>query len=673
MGRVPRRLRRIGFQKGQHKGQYIWNDTDSLWTDKDGKHKREHITRVEEDDYCEIYMATSGGNQLSGPGGKTDYTTLRPKATVNYLDQYSKSGANNNEYLIMHKEKTADLWNNSYKCHHKEHPLCKGSLVYNETGCKKWGTVWKIQLKCTNCSFVSGQEKLYNEVQQNTRGRKAADINVRLALGTSTQGIGPSGTRHILSSMNIQPPAASSMQNTANKVSEQVVKANKKDMKMIRNRLKDKNEMLGRPRCVIDAEGDGRYNNSWASGWGRTPTQPATQCSYIMCENVTPSKKIVAVGTWSRLCTCDVGPANGPHTQYCPADMASNAVMGNEALYLSECLGELNEDDITVEYLTIDGDAKCRKVVQMLSQPDPTVELRVLYCSKHLNRILQKAINNATFSGYMFVGRTKADRQLVQKLFSHDVQQRLQAEMETAIKLNYDVYRLINFASYLYDCVYYCYQGNCRECRQHSLVCTDEKVWHQPMLKTSDICNQSNAVIKPRNNDYEKLREVLNIRLSRQAVLSTFKNTTQNKCEATNRGISKTSPKHMQFKRNFPGRVHAEVNAVNNGPGASLVQLADALNAPFDPQSPVIASLKKTDKRRQYQQKRYKTQEFKSRRAALRKQNYVSALKRKQESGYVKASDVMEHIYGTTHEPHANADHTYCKRTLRKRPARPTR
>ena len=56
----------------------------------------------------------------------------------------------------------------------------------------------------------------------------------------------------------------------------------------------------------------------------------------------------------------------------CPADMS---LMDNETLYLSDCIGELNTDDISVEYLTIVGDSTST----MLSQPHPGVELVVLF------------------------------------------------------------------------------------------------------------------------------------------------------------------------------------------------------------------------------------------------------------------------------------------------------
>ncbi len=44
-----------------------------------------------------------------------------------------------------------------------------------------------------------------------------------------------------------------------------------------------------------DIEGDGLFNNPLYSGVSKTPFQPATQCTYIMAENSTTSKQIVAI------------------------------------------------------------------------------------------------------------------------------------------------------------------------------------------------------------------------------------------------------------------------------------------------------------------------------------------------------------------------------------------
>lgn len=672
-----KRLRAQGFQKG-HKH----TNRQQKWVDKTSV--RESIIRVNQQDHEMISQGTHSGlvhdaqsDTLSLPqnarGQVTDFHALRPEKSKSYFEEYSKRSEDDSQYIIVHRQKIMKSWNKAISGHRDMSPECRGDLEYDEEGTSQWGTVWIQTLKCSKCSFKSSRDKLFDEVDTGKRGRKAADANVRLQLGLATQGVGQTGTRHLLSAMNIKPPARTSMQKMANKINPEIVKANQADMKNIREDLKDKNSKMGRPRNVIDVEADGRYNNSWGSGWGKTPTQPATQCSYLVCENVTEEKKVISVGTWSRLCTCDVKSKYGPHKESCPADMASNSVMGNEKLYLGECIGEINADDISIRYLTMDGDFKTRRLLQTILQPDPTVDVAVLYCLRHLNKLLQKTARNQNFSAKMFPGRLKADRQQSQSLFSYDLEQRVQAEMDTAHKLNYDTNKQINFASYLYDTIEKCYMGDHSLCHKYSLVCTPDHPWQRPMINTSSSLNHIQAFINPTVDDTRKLREVLNIRLSRQAVLSTCKNTTQNKCEATNRGISKSNPKHILHKRNFAGRVHAEVHAVNNGPGASLLQLSEALNVPIPSKSPVVSSLKQVDKERQYQKKREKSLAYKTRRAELKRLHYTSVLQRKAETDtYKKHSDVMESLYGpeeTLSQP--SQEHSYCKRQLRRRPARP--
>ena len=126
--------------------------------------------------------------------------------------------------------------------HRDMSPKCKGLLLYDDDRTTQWGAVWAMALKCTKCQYQSKKEKLYDEVNTGKKGRKAADANVRLQLGLATQGVGQTGTRHLLSAVNIKPPSRSGMQKMANKVNPQIVQANKLNMKNIRQELKEKTQ-----------------------------------------------------------------------------------------------------------------------------------------------------------------------------------------------------------------------------------------------------------------------------------------------------------------------------------------------------------------------------------------------------------------------------------------------
>ena len=64
-------------------------------------------------------------------------------------------------------------------------------------------------------------------------------------------------------------------------------------MKARRQGLKTINILRGRPAGEISVQSDGIFNNPLYSGIGKTPFQPATQCSYTMVENITPKKMLI--------------------------------------------------------------------------------------------------------------------------------------------------------------------------------------------------------------------------------------------------------------------------------------------------------------------------------------------------------------------------------------------
>ncbi len=125
--------------------------------------------------------------------------------------------------------------------------------------------------------------------------------------------------------------------------------------------------------------------------------------------------------------------------------------------------------------------------------------------------------------------------------------------------------------SYLFDTIIDCYMGDHAKCVLHSFVYAQDEVWSRPYNSTMLDFASVNQIITPTPDDRDKLRKIMNIRPSRRAVSMTFKNTTQNKCEAVNRGITKSVPKHLTFKRNYGWRVQASINTINNGPGCSFM------------------------------------------------------------------------------------------------------
>lgn len=162
------------------------------------------------------------------------------------------------------------MWNDCVKKHNLWSESCTGNLCWDTTHEYQWGICWREALTCEKCHFVSPLYKLYHEVESDKPGQKdAAPNNRALQVGLSHTGISNTGMRTILMTIGIPAPSASGMQKQCNKISDKILELNQKDMKNIRTDLMDLNEMRGLPRCApLTVQGDGRFNNSLASGTG---------------------------------------------------------------------------------------------------------------------------------------------------------------------------------------------------------------------------------------------------------------------------------------------------------------------------------------------------------------------------------------------------------------------
>ena len=109
-----------------------------------------------------------------------------------------------------------------------------------------------------------------------------------------------------------------------------------------------------------------------------------------------------------------------------------------------------------------------------------------------------------------------------------------------------------------------CYAGNCSFCPHGSLVCNGiggvgNWWYHSEFLPTHNIHSLKMTV-----NDKDLLRNILEVRLSEQAVYSVSSNTSTQKCEAFNRGALASLPKEVNFSKNFGGRLASKTLQLNN-------------------------------------------------------------------------------------------------------------
>ena len=141
-------------------------------------------------------------------------------------------------------------------------------------------------------------------------------------------------------------------------------------------------------------------------------------------------------------------------------------------------------------------------------------------------------------------------------------------------------------------------------CRRHSLVCdgSGHSVWwtRSAALGPAGISNlqmeESNLIL---------LKEILMMRLSESASDTLKLNTSTQKLEASNRGLSVSVPKNVNLPRNFEQRIASAVLRINNAQSTALQMKITKLGASLSPDVRIV--LNSLDHRTRYL-KAYKKQ-----------------------------------------------------------------
>ena len=267
-------------------------------------------------------------------------------------------------YRLLHTGKLWEMFNTVVKQHrgHSETETpCEGNLDFDYKKEDKWGSCWRESVICDSCSYASPMFKLYEEVNSEKRGRKAATANIGLSIGLTQTTAGPSSIVKLYSSCNIPPPTRQGLQKSATVVSKIIEDTNKSDMKARRKQLKKINKLRNRPEHQIVVQADGQFNNPLYSGAGKTPFQPGTQCTYTVAENMTSKKQIIALETVNKLCSkhgfhsledkaCDI------KSGACSATTCMETCIGNEERWATACLEDLKKDGLGVQYIVTDAE-----------------------------------------------------------------------------------------------------------------------------------------------------------------------------------------------------------------------------------------------------------------------------------------------------------------------------
>lgn len=665
-------LKNIGFNsksKGEWTGATQQPYEDITLDIHSSRLTHEEFRNVEISDEGYFYTTDSSGNPV------TSVKFLRPKKDETFYDNLLNNCDNSgpeNVYSLFHVGKLIEMFNDCVSQHRLHNPTCMHGLDWDADGSERWGLCCAMQLKCRLCHYKSAKYKLYHEVEVETpgrksRGRKAGGPNMAVQVALQRNGIGNTGLVDIINSINMVAPSMSGLQRAAHKVSTVLEQENKKDMKVRIENLVRLQKKMGQDGMPINAEADATYNNRLNSGAGKTPSQPATQITYLIAENATKQKQIIHTGVYSKLCLCQ----GDQHSDRCTANLDPQDIPGNEGRYIREGLESLNESGLFIHHMTTDGDSNAINSVETLAQPDSNIEISSLRCSRHLSGSFRRSIKNASFTRGMFIGSSLAEQKRNQARFALDLSARVSAEiyaMNERLKGNPNhLNEKIRISSYLPYTLIGCYIGHehIDDCTEHSMVCSREKPWKRPFIGS---LYQDESVdspfISPEESDFDTLVSLLLTRFGAPAVKRTFLNSTQNKVEGCNRTIVKVLPKSITFIRQQRGRVAAGIHSVNNGPGASLLQLTKAVGAPIPSRSKVVSQLQQRDKVDHKNKMRQNSDRYKSVRAAKRKKQYQDYDQKKAEESYQKnlVDKNMPKPSTSAVSNSNNIDHEYFKR-----------
>jgi len=265
----------------------------------------------------------------------------------------------------------------------------------------------------------------------------------------------------------------------------------------------------------------------------------------------------------------------------------------------------------------------------------------------------------------MFPGQRKSDKERAHSRFGFDLSHRVQSEFSAACsEYGNDITKLTAKLADVTDAIVDCYRGSCARCDEHSYVCSQQKPYFRNYIDVNPMLCNNREFIRPNADDIMKLHQAIALRLGPDAIKKTSSDTTQNKCEASNRGIKKAVPPSLTFRTNYAGRVNSAVHSINNNPGKSTSELCMAVGAPIDDKSGVGQALKRIDARVQYHKARKISSKYKVQRRQRRQQLYKEYDTKKNIEGYHKdgaLQDIMPALYfppraGT--RPHLD-DHNY--------------
>lgn len=300
-----------------------------------------------------------------------------------------------------------------------------------------------------------------------------------------------------------------------------------------------------------------------------------------------------------------------------------SVLTGDEGLMSRESLSQLARDGIAVSQLITDPDSASFRAAEDLfraniipTEPEHQID------PIHVNRNQRKYIRNAQFPVDTFPGRTASERKKQQNRLAHDLTKRCHAEhVATYTMFAGNTNRVNRRLSYMPDCLSRCYQGDHTMCRRLSAVCVGKKS-NNWIHRSGYLANSFTLMLG--DPGLKVFRDCVSYRLGVKILKMTKSLATTQKCEATNRAISKAVPKNITFSRNYGARCHSAVKAVNRGIGQAIYDQCQYIGAAIPAGTRVTRALLALQKSQHSKKQSNASANTKARRSIKRKRLYAN-------------------------------------------------
>jgi hypothetical protein len=521
---------------------------------------------------------------------------------------------------LVNMSKLEDLINSAYAGHFKSSPGCPGKFGFPGSSEINKGICTIVQLECQLCKYRTTFYKLYEEVESDKPGQKAAKPNVQLVHFLSKCPISYSDVQLLFACVESVCLSVSGIHKLINRYSHIWTETNTAQIEENRRKVKDfktrREDVSATVTDQVDVSVE--IDTSYASPpKGRAMNQPSSQSVTPLLENDTNKKMLLGLTSFSRLCSHGTR-CNGQHDG-CTRNWDPMRPLGNSESVAGEQLYLENiKDGINISEVTHDGVRPNTHALGMKKAAE-SVKLKgpeSLLCTIHLARgQKRKAYSlNSNLSKELTGGEQNGRKYFIQRLIMA-IDKRCSYELRAASKkFGRNVGKFRDFMESARLNILDCFSGNHKMCRRASGACRLKTARNRipTFLPNSQYLQLS-------DEDRNELQTVIDYRLSSERAHAQRKLRHTNKVESFHLRLLKVTPKSKTCKRHYANRNHSAAHNASVGVGNSIIEFNEKTNSHMSKGSRSIKSLVKLTEKASYYARRQGPAGFKERRKALRK------------------------------------------------------